>query len=179
MKPGFETNGNSDGSSTPQLPQPGPESLIPPPASGESPPSICTDQSPSSLNPSPSTMATRIPAACNGVVGFKQGLGVVPQEYAQDGFGNISYITPMTRTGVMRICSLIRCLPVTSGGLHFPISNAPQRTLKRSQNITHSILWQEEYVKQGDGGNDECRKPNDEGRPKHQGRRPKRAVAEP
>ena len=38
------------------------------------------------------------PAACNGVVGFKQGLGVVPQEYAQDGFGNISYITPMTRT---------------------------------------------------------------------------------
>lgn len=42
--------------------------------------------------------STRIPAACNGVVGFKQGLGVVPQEYAQDGFGNISYITPMTRT---------------------------------------------------------------------------------
>ena len=23
---------------------------------------------------------------------------MVPQEYAQDGFGNISYITPMTRT---------------------------------------------------------------------------------
>jgi len=42
--------------------------------------------------------STRIPAACNGVVGFKQGVGVVPQEYAQDGFGNISYITPMTRT---------------------------------------------------------------------------------
>jgi len=42
--------------------------------------------------------STRIPAACNGVPGFKQGLGVVPQEYAQDGFGNISYITPMTRT---------------------------------------------------------------------------------
>ena len=42
--------------------------------------------------------STRIPAACNGVVGFKQGLGLVPQEYAQDGFGNISYITPMTRT---------------------------------------------------------------------------------
>ncbi len=42
--------------------------------------------------------STRIPAACNGVVGVKQGLGVVPQEYAQDGFGNISYITPMTRT---------------------------------------------------------------------------------
>jgi aspartyl-tRNA(Asn)/glutamyl-tRNA(Gln) amidotransferase subunit A len=42
--------------------------------------------------------STRIPAACNGVVGFKQGLGMVPQEYAQDGFGNISYITPRTRT---------------------------------------------------------------------------------
>jgi aspartyl-tRNA(Asn)/glutamyl-tRNA(Gln) amidotransferase subunit A len=42
--------------------------------------------------------STRIPAACNGVVGLKQGLGVVPQEYAQDGFGNISYTTPMTRT---------------------------------------------------------------------------------
>jgi aspartyl-tRNA(Asn)/glutamyl-tRNA(Gln) amidotransferase subunit A len=42
--------------------------------------------------------STRIPAACNGVVGLKQGLGVVPQEYAQDGFGNISYLTPMTRT---------------------------------------------------------------------------------
>src|SRR5215471_8079737 len=42
--------------------------------------------------------STRIPAACNGVVGLKQGLGVVPQEYAPDGFGNISYITPMTRT---------------------------------------------------------------------------------
>lgn len=42
--------------------------------------------------------STRIPAACNGVVGFKQGLGIVPQEYAQDGFGNISYLTPMTRT---------------------------------------------------------------------------------
>jgi aspartyl-tRNA(Asn)/glutamyl-tRNA(Gln) amidotransferase subunit A len=48
----------------------------------------------------PPTAAGRraFPAACNGVVGFKQGLGVVPQGYAQDGFGNISYITPMTRT---------------------------------------------------------------------------------
>lgn len=42
--------------------------------------------------------STRIPASCNGVVGFKQTVGLVPQEYAQDGFGNISYITPMTRT---------------------------------------------------------------------------------
>jgi aspartyl-tRNA(Asn)/glutamyl-tRNA(Gln) amidotransferase subunit A len=42
--------------------------------------------------------STRIPAACNGVVGFKQSQGVVPQEYAQDGFGNISYVTPMARS---------------------------------------------------------------------------------
>ena len=42
--------------------------------------------------------SARIPAACNGVVGFKQGLGVVPQKWAQDGFGNISYVTPMSRT---------------------------------------------------------------------------------
>ncbi len=42
--------------------------------------------------------STRIPAACNGVVGFKQSLGVVPVDRAQDAFGNISYTTPMTRT---------------------------------------------------------------------------------
>jgi len=42
--------------------------------------------------------STRIPAACNGVVGFKQSLGVVPHDTAADAFGNISYITPMTRT---------------------------------------------------------------------------------
>src|SRR5262249_34867879 len=42
--------------------------------------------------------STRIPAACNGVLGFKQSLGVVPNDSAQDAFGNISYITPMTRT---------------------------------------------------------------------------------
>jgi aspartyl-tRNA(Asn)/glutamyl-tRNA(Gln) amidotransferase subunit A len=42
--------------------------------------------------------STRIPAACCGVVGFKQGIGLVPQEWAQDGFGNISTVTPMSRT---------------------------------------------------------------------------------
>ncbi|HTT41284.1 MAG TPA: amidase [Burkholderiales bacterium] len=42
--------------------------------------------------------STRIPAACNGVVGFKQSLGVVPVDSAQDAFGNISYTTPMSRT---------------------------------------------------------------------------------
>lgn len=42
--------------------------------------------------------STRIPAACNGIVGFKQSLGVVPSDTADDAFGNISYTTPMART---------------------------------------------------------------------------------
>jgi aspartyl-tRNA(Asn)/glutamyl-tRNA(Gln) amidotransferase subunit A len=42
--------------------------------------------------------STRIPAACNGIVGFKQSLGVVPSDAAEDAFGNISYICPMART---------------------------------------------------------------------------------
>jgi len=42
--------------------------------------------------------STRIPAACCGVVGFKQTLGLVPHDMTPDGFGNQSYITPMTRT---------------------------------------------------------------------------------
>ena len=63
--------------------------------------------------------STRIPAACNGIVGFKQGLGVVPQEYAQDGFGNISYVTPMTRT----VADTALMLSVMSGSdLRDPLS---------------------------------------------------------
>lgn len=42
--------------------------------------------------------STRIPAACNGVVGIKQSLGVVPHSQAQDLFGNQTYVTPTTRT---------------------------------------------------------------------------------
>jgi aspartyl-tRNA(Asn)/glutamyl-tRNA(Gln) amidotransferase subunit A len=42
--------------------------------------------------------STRIPAACNGVVGFKQSLGLIPHDMAPDAFGNLSYITPTTRT---------------------------------------------------------------------------------
>lgn len=49
--------------------------------------------------------STRIPAACNGVVGFKQSLGLVPHDMAPEAFGNMSYITPTTRsvedTGLM------------------------------------------------------------------------------
>jgi aspartyl-tRNA(Asn)/glutamyl-tRNA(Gln) amidotransferase subunit A len=42
--------------------------------------------------------STRIPAACNGVVGFKQSLGVVPHSQSPDAFGMYTYVTPMTRT---------------------------------------------------------------------------------
>ncbi|MDM0007249.1 amidase [Variovorax sp. J22G73] len=42
--------------------------------------------------------STRIPAACNGVVGLKQSNGVIPHSQAQDLFGNQTYVTPMTRT---------------------------------------------------------------------------------
>jgi aspartyl-tRNA(Asn)/glutamyl-tRNA(Gln) amidotransferase subunit A len=42
--------------------------------------------------------STRIPAAANGVVGFKQSLGLIPHDMAPESFANMSYITPMTRT---------------------------------------------------------------------------------
>src|SRR3954451_20101231 len=42
--------------------------------------------------------STRIPAACNGVVGLKQSNGVIPHSQVQDAFGNQTYITPTTRT---------------------------------------------------------------------------------
>jgi aspartyl-tRNA(Asn)/glutamyl-tRNA(Gln) amidotransferase subunit A len=41
--------------------------------------------------------STRIPAACNGVVGLKQSNGVIPHSQVQDAFGNQTYVTPMTR----------------------------------------------------------------------------------
>lgn len=57
-------------------------------ASGIAPLAIATDGGGS----------TRIPAACNGVVGIKQSNGVIPHSQAQDLFGNQTYVTPMTRT---------------------------------------------------------------------------------
>ncbi|SFI00099.1 amidase [Albimonas pacifica] len=41
--------------------------------------------------------STRIPAACNGVVGLKQSLGAIPHSQVPDAFGNYTYVTPMTR----------------------------------------------------------------------------------
>jgi aspartyl-tRNA(Asn)/glutamyl-tRNA(Gln) amidotransferase subunit A len=42
--------------------------------------------------------STRIPAACNGVIGLKQSNGAIPHSQVQDAFGNQTYVTPMTRT---------------------------------------------------------------------------------
>ena len=42
--------------------------------------------------------SVRIPAACCGIVGMKQTLGVVPHDQSPDTFGLLSYIGPMTRT---------------------------------------------------------------------------------
>ncbi|VTU45833.1 amidase [Variovorax sp. PBL-E5] len=41
--------------------------------------------------------STRIPASCNGVVGLKQSNGIVPHSQVEDVFGNLTYVTPMTR----------------------------------------------------------------------------------
>jgi len=53
--------------------------------------------------------SSRIPAACCGVVGFKQTLGLVPHDLTPDGFGNQSHITPMTRT-VMDSALMLRVM---------------------------------------------------------------------
>ncbi len=42
--------------------------------------------------------SARIPAACNGIVGMKPSLGAVPHDWADDGFGNMQYVAPITRT---------------------------------------------------------------------------------
>jgi aspartyl-tRNA(Asn)/glutamyl-tRNA(Gln) amidotransferase subunit A len=42
--------------------------------------------------------STRIPAACNGVVGFKQSSGVVPHDMSPEVFANVSSINPVART---------------------------------------------------------------------------------
>ena len=42
--------------------------------------------------------STRIPAACNGVIGLKQSAGVVPHDMSPEVFANVSSINPMART---------------------------------------------------------------------------------
>jgi aspartyl-tRNA(Asn)/glutamyl-tRNA(Gln) amidotransferase subunit A len=42
--------------------------------------------------------STRIPAACNGVVGLKQSAGLIPHDMSPEVFANVSSINPMART---------------------------------------------------------------------------------
>jgi aspartyl-tRNA(Asn)/glutamyl-tRNA(Gln) amidotransferase subunit A len=42
--------------------------------------------------------STRIPAACNGIVGLKQSAGVIPHDMAPEVFANVSSINPMARS---------------------------------------------------------------------------------
>ena len=70
--------------------------------------------------------STRIPAACNGVVGFKQSLGLVPHDSAEDAFGNISYVTPMART-VMDTALMLEAM----AGPHASDPHTQNRPLQR------------------------------------------------
>ena len=42
--------------------------------------------------------STRIPAACNGVIGMKQSAGVIPHDMSVEVFANVSSINPMARS---------------------------------------------------------------------------------
>jgi aspartyl-tRNA(Asn)/glutamyl-tRNA(Gln) amidotransferase subunit A len=42
--------------------------------------------------------STRIPAACNGILGLKQSAGVVPHDMSPEVFANVSSINPLART---------------------------------------------------------------------------------
>src|SRR5258705_144435 len=42
--------------------------------------------------------STRIPGACNGIVGLKQSAGVSPHDMSPEVFANVSSINPMART---------------------------------------------------------------------------------
>jgi aspartyl-tRNA(Asn)/glutamyl-tRNA(Gln) amidotransferase subunit A len=42
--------------------------------------------------------STRIPAACNGIIGLKQSAGVIPHDMSPEAFANVSSINPMARS---------------------------------------------------------------------------------
>jgi aspartyl-tRNA(Asn)/glutamyl-tRNA(Gln) amidotransferase subunit A len=82
--------------------------------------------------------STRIPAAANGIVGFKQSAGVVPHDMAPEVFANISSINPMART-VMDAALMLEamagqhaCDPYSYGmpSAGFVAAAAPEGSLK-------------------------------------------------
>jgi aspartyl-tRNA(Asn)/glutamyl-tRNA(Gln) amidotransferase subunit A len=83
--------------------------------------------------------STRIPAACNGVVGIKQSSGVIPHEAAPEAFANVSSVNPVGRS-VMDAALMLEAmagphpsdpyaLGVPSTG--FAAAAAPEGSLKR------------------------------------------------
>jgi len=81
--------------------------------------------------------STRIPAACNGVVGLKQSNGVIPHSQVQDAFGNQTYVTPTTRTvgdtALMMQAMAGRTGPIRGrSGFPPPISSAAPRRMATS-----------------------------------------------
>jgi aspartyl-tRNA(Asn)/glutamyl-tRNA(Gln) amidotransferase subunit A len=69
--------------------------------------------------------STRIPAACNGMVGLKQNVGTIPHSQAVDAFGNYTYVTPMTRT-VMDTALMLQAMAGPHSSDPWSIGVAPQ-----------------------------------------------------
>src|SRR5882757_9697742 len=69
--------------------------------------------------------STRIPAACNGMVGLKQSNGVVPHSQVADAFGNYTYVTPMTRT-VMDTALMLQAMAGPHPSDPWSIGTVPQ-----------------------------------------------------
>ncbi|SJZ45682.1 aspartyl-tRNA(Asn)/glutamyl-tRNA(Gln) amidotransferase subunit A [Enhydrobacter aerosaccus] len=97
--------------------------------------------------------STRIPASANGMVGFKQSLGVVPHSQAPDAFGNYTYVTPMTRT-VMDTALMLQAMagphPVDPWSIGIPaqdyISAARPDGDLRGKRILHALRFGNTYV---------------------------------
>ena len=82
--------------------------------------------------------STRIPAACNGIIGFKQSAGVVPHDMSPEVFANFSSINPMARS-VMDTAMMLEAMagehpsdPYSYGALStgFVAAAKPEGTLK-------------------------------------------------
>ena len=88
--------------------------------------------------------STRIPAACNGIVGLKQSAGVIPHDMSPEAFANVSSVNPMART-VMDTALMLEAMagqhpsdPYSYGAPHdgFVAAARPEGTLKGTR-----IAW--------------------------------------
>jgi aspartyl-tRNA(Asn)/glutamyl-tRNA(Gln) amidotransferase subunit A len=76
--------------------------------------------------------STRIPAAANGVVGLKQSNGVIPHSQVADGFGNYTYVTPLTRT-VLDTALMLQAMAGPHPSDPWSIGIAPQDYITAAQ----------------------------------------------